>query len=436
MIQILKKIDFIKIAFLLVITAVFLMHSSLYYYNCFPNCYGWKEMMIKWTNGEIVRRGLLGTIFYSLEPYIRVKFSSTFLVYICLMICSVCIYNRLKKLKLPFWLLSSILLSPALFLFNLHYTLLYKKDLIVLAACICFMLFVGYYWSKVSNKPAKLRNNAIVFSLIYLYLYIFILLCYEVFIVFVPFVCLYIFFIVTKYNNLKYALKLSLFLLFISALLFSVLTFPYIGNQDIVVGIIRDWAEIYPNFKLVNVDPLPYLMIDKETFFNVYLYVFRMTKVYEMLLIYILMILPLIIVFKYNLVSICLPSEIKDLFSKHTFLCYLALFCVIHFPLSLSIVAFDYGRWFVYTFYLMVLFLCFFAKSNIINSKKIRQSRIMMFICIPLSVVYVATWQPQHWAPAAEGHLITMDEYRIFKKLYYFYSEPHNLSLILNEPKY
>ena len=434
MIQILKKIDFIKIVFLLVITAVFLMNATAYYHNCFPNCYSWKEMMIKWSNGEIVRRGLLGTIFYSLEPYIPVKFSATSFLYICLVICYLCIYNRLKKLKLPFWLMSSILLSPALFLFNISYLMLYRKDLIILAACVCNMLFCDYYWSRVSKKPNKLRDNTVIFSLIYLYFYILVLLCYELFIVFVPFICFYIFFITTKYNNLKFALKLSLFLMLISCLLFFILTLPYMGNQNIVMGIIRDWAKIYPDFQLVNADPLWFFMFDKQILIDKYSHFFALLKFSDLLLMYILMIIPLIVIFKLNYVRVDLPSELKTFYSKHHILCYFVTILVIHFPFSLSIVAFEFGRWFVFTLYLMVLFLCFFVKQN--SRKKItfwQQSRVMVFICFALSIIYIITWCPHHWVQNAGDYLVTLDQYVIAQRLYYFYSEPHNLLLMFND---
>ncbi len=425
MVHFLKKIDFIKYVFLFIITAVFFMYASLYYYNCFPNCYAWKEIMIKWSDGEIVRRGLLGTFFYSLEPYVPVKYSATIVIYICLMICCTCIYNHLKTLRLPFWLFIAIIFSPALFMFSMHYTLLYKKDLIILAACVVVLSFINFYWAKPNSRIESQKKKLIILSIIYVYMYICILLCYEVFIVFVPFICLYTFITVTKCCGAKVAFKLSLFLLFISALLFALLTFPYLGNENIVAGIIKDWGLIYPNFKLENVDPLAFLMMDKQTYLDWYSYIYGKSKLYELALIYFLMIIPLVVILKLNLVKLCIPNEIKPILNRRRFWLYLVLFSVLHFPLSLSLVAFDFGRWFIFTFYLMILFLCFFTERNIEFKNK---SKTLFMICFILSVIYVVSWQPYHWA--AGGYLITIEEYKIIQNLYEFYSNTNNLTLL------
>ena len=73
-----KKIDLLKCFYIFCVSAVFYMYVSNYLHNCFPNCYAWKEMMIKWCDGEIVRRGLLGTVFYALEPAISIRYSAPF----------------------------------------------------------------------------------------------------------------------------------------------------------------------------------------------------------------------------------------------------------------------------------------------------------------------------------------------------------------------
>lgn len=137
-----KKIDLLKIVFLLTITSVFYMYSNLYYVNCFPNCYALKELMIKWSHGEMIRRGLFGSFFYWLEPNFPIKYSATIIIYSCLIICSNYIYNCLKRLSLPVWLFISILFSPALFLFNLHPSLVYKKDIIAIAGTVIYNIVV------------------------------------------------------------------------------------------------------------------------------------------------------------------------------------------------------------------------------------------------------------------------------------------------------
>ena len=102
------------------------------------------------------------------------------------------------------------------------------------------------------------------------------------------------------------------------------------------------------------------------------------------------------------------------------------------FPLILSVVAFDYGRWLIFCFYLMIFFLGLFTKRNKnLNSKNKKFSLFLLLLIWCATFVYLVTWQPYHWA-GDEGHLINMNEYYVFSNLYYFYSNMSNLFLIFH----
>lgn len=432
MLSFLKKIDLLKIVFLLTITSVFYMYSNLYYVNCFPNCYAWKELMIKWSHGEMIRRGLLGSFFYWLEPNFPIKYSATIIIYSCLIICSNYIYNCLKRLSLPVWLFISILFSPALFLFNLHPSLVYKKDIIAIAGTVILLSYINYYWNHHVRQNNNLQNSVIVFCLIYMYIYTFFLLCYEVIFVFVPFICMYAIYIISMHHQIKIAIKISVFLCFISAFLFLFFTILYIGDQEIVLKILGDWSIIYPNLKLGQVDPFDFLMMNNENLKVWHHYIWERSKLWELVLVYILMILPLIIIYKMKLVTICIHEGIKNAHNKHYYILMAVVLLSVHFPLILSVVAFDYGRWLIFCFYLMIFFLGLFTKRNKnLNSKNKKFSLFLLLLIWSATFAYLVTWQPYHWA-GDEGHLINMNEYYIFSNLYYFYSNMSNLFLIFH----
>ena len=423
-----KKIDFLKILFLIAVSAIFFMYSTSYYHNCFPNCYAWKEMMIKWSDGDFVRRGLLGTVFYALEPTIPIKFSAVFFNYVCVLFCSYVIYYNLHKLDLPKWIFVSIIFSPSLILFNLHPTLVLRKDIVSIAGCLLILILIKFYWDRISLKRKTISiKDCFVFILIYCYVFSFILLCFEVFIVFVPFLSLYTFYVMTRNFSIRLAVKVSLLIGVISFFLFFALTIPYVGDEVVVSKIVMDWYHLYPNLRVfvdgltkVNSppDPFTFLMMTPEQYKNHYLYINSITNYFELVLVYILMIVPLSLMIKFKLVCVALPLNIDFWVRKHKIVSLLVVLVTVHFPILLSLVAFDYGRWLVLSFYLMVFFVCFFTEKN--QAVSFRQSYLSSAICWFVSILYVIAWMPHHWA--GEGFLISFGNFDLFKNLFVFYS--------------
>ena len=420
----LKKIDFLKIFCVITIISIFYMYASAYYYECFPNCYAWKEMMIKWCDGEIIRRGLLGTIFYALEPTISIKYSATILNFVCIIFCFCSIYNSLKKLNLPKWLLFAIVMSPALILFNLHSNLVLKKDIIAITGCLITMNYIRYYWENKLNDGEINLKTAAIFVLTYTYIFTLFLLCYEVFVVFIPLTLLFTFHIIAKKNYFKFALKITTILALISFIVFVTLTIPYAGDESIAIRIAKDWAQLYPKlFIFANAltdvkgppDPLAFLMMEPTQYKNYYIYISSITKYYELLIIYVLMVLPLFFIIKASMLKIDVSERVKTIINNKKKILVFTILLVTHFPLLLSLVAFDYGRWLVFTNYGMIIFICYFTKSR---DRQIFKSKVLTCICWLLSIVYVVCWKPHHWAPM----LIQFFDLSLFESLLNYYS--------------
>ena len=422
-----KKIDFLKILFLIAVSAIFFMYSTSYYHNCFPNCYAWKEMMIKWCDGEIVRRGLLGTVFYALEPAISIRYSAPFLNYISIIACAFIIYGYLVKLGLPKWLLFSIIFSPALILFNLHPTLVLKKDIVIIVGCLLILIMIKVYWRSISRKKIICLKDNIVFMLVYCYLFSFFLLCFEAFVVFVPFITIFTLYTIANYFSLGSAIKVSVSLCVISFALFGLLTLPYIGDETLVAKIVMDWHSLYPELRvfidgLTTVrgvaDPLAFMMMGTEQYKEYYSHVSASTNFYELFVVYLFMLLPIVVIYKLKLVNLNFSPNISCCMNRHKLLFSFCVLVSIHFPLLLSLVAFDYGRWVVFSFYLIIFFLVFFTKKNV--NVVYSWNCCLNIICWIVSVLYVIIWMPHHWV--GDGCLISFGNFELFKNLCVFYS--------------
>ena len=426
--------DFIlnKNVFLILITAIFFMHASMYYDFCFPNCYAWKELMIKWEQGEFVRRGLLGTLFYFLEPYVPIKISSMTVIYSCVIITSYFIYTYLKKLSLPHLLLWSIVLSPSLLLFNLHYVLVLRKDIVAICSCIIIILLTNIYWRN--NKNRNFFRLSILYIVGYDYLLIFFLLTYEIFISFVPFICLYIFVTLNRYKSMSQSCSVTFLIVLNSILIFIALIVPNLDEHkpEQILSMVADWKNLYPSLQIFTNRPDPFYirMFDLNQYKDSYLSIVQKTNFYELVIMYVLTFIPIMMILIFKLVNIDIASEqLRCFYDKHKFLCVSVILICIHMPfVCLSMVAFDYGRWLVMSFYLAVLFLCFFTKKstneNLLNSfnKKLGfLGKWVVYLTVFIfEILYLFTWQPQHWG--GDGSLIDFNQAYMYKNVLVFYS--------------
>lgn len=73
-----KNQNFLYCLLIIIITIFFYMYV-VNYLNSFPNNYAWKDLMIKWTDEEIVRRGLLGSVFFAFDSIVSIKYLAPFL---------------------------------------------------------------------------------------------------------------------------------------------------------------------------------------------------------------------------------------------------------------------------------------------------------------------------------------------------------------------
>lgn len=405
---------------------IFFMQSFLYLQGDFINNYAIKDMLIKWTNGELVRRGALGSILYYLEPLISIRYSAPFTIFICL-ICSLYIVtSKLTKINLPNILIFTIILSPSLFLFNLHDTLVLRKDLTCVFGTLVILLVTESSFANINVLDnLEIKRRLTVFVLSYLYLFITFVLVFELFVIFLPIISLYVFINFLRLYNFRDSLKYSLAISFLSLVLFVLVTLPYSGDEHVVASIVNDWREFYPTLVVFGesleslngpVDPLAFMMMSHQHYKEWYIALSQNTSLLELVLCYILGASIFIILYVFKFIK--LNESITNNINKKLF--FFILLLAIHTPLLLSIVAFDFGRWITFTMYSYLIAICFFMvrneKQKVFSFFDQKATKIgLYFICI----VYILSYKPLHWVTG--GTILEFNEYEIFYKLIKFY---------------
>ncbi len=393
-----------------ILTIVFfslIYFMQAYMYSSYiPNGYAWKDLMIKWTDGELIRRGLLGSVFYSLEPLIPLKYAAISFFYICYIFPISVIYKKLIKLKLPIWILIALLFSPSLFLFNLHDTLVLKKDIVVIFGVSLSLLMVDLFFK---NSDKCYNAKIAFFTFVYISLYIFFILCYELFVFFVPLILLYLFINLLKIYTLRKSLIITSALGTISLLLFVILVIPYIGNLENVKRIVIDWSKYYPDLRIflgalyefqAPSDPFTFIIMPIDRYKEYFMYIYGNTKLMDLFLIYILEMLPIIVITSLGYVKLKEQKSFLKMYLP-------ALILVIHIPLLISFVAFDFGRWIVFSFYAAIFVLCYFTEENITRKfSSILNYSIVKVLFFLIAIVYILLWQPLHWVPVPSESLI------------------------------
>lgn len=415
-----KSIDFASYFVILFFSLIYFVNSFIYANVCFPNCYAWKDLMIKWTDGELIRRGLLGYIFYLCDDILSIKYFATFLFYVFFMVPIIVLYKRLRFLDLPLWLLVTILLSPSFFLFNLHESLVYKKDIILIFGTTITLVIFENIFNK-QNITLKVKFASV--SLLYILLYTIFLLIFETYVFFIPLILLYIYANFLRLSDAKISLFFTLILTAISFILATVLIIPNIGDVNSVKKFFYDWHLIYPDLVIYldalyefdgPPDPWTFILMSKKRYFECFEHIWQITKLYELILIYVLQFVPILLTFQF--------INRKDVFCNVKYLSFCALFAI-HCPLLLSFIAFDFGRWIIFTFYLSVIYISFFMKG--LNSKH-RENKYYKnsynFLAWIISIIYISTWTPYHY-PVNE-HFIGLDSFlirEIYKVFQFFY---------------
>lgn len=413
------KIDFGCFAVIVIFSLIYFVNSFVYANFGFPNAYAWKDLMIKWTDGEFVRRGLLGYIFYLCDSAIPIKYFATLLFYVFFIVPIIITYKKLSFLKLPLWLFICVIFSPSLFQFNLHETLVFRKDIVIIFGLSISLLLLENIFS---NKEISIWHRIILISLTYVAIYIIFLLVFEIFFFFIPLILLYILVNISRYLDLKISLVYVAFLGIISLVLFFVLVISNIGDVSTVKTIVMDWSAIYPNLVIYTdalydyggrLDPFVFMMMSKDRYLEYFAYIWNNTKFYQLILIYVLQFIPLIFIFRF--------AKIKDEYSKFNYLKTLALIAI-NFPLLISAVAFDFGRWIVFVLYLSVFYICFFMRETNENfNRSFYHNKWFRFIIPILSTVYILLWVPYHWSP--DGTIIEFNWYLVneFLKIFQFF---------------
>ncbi|MCD7984757.1 MAG: hypothetical protein LUG19_11005, partial [Desulfovibrio sp.] len=105
--------------------------TTINFFFSFPNNYVWGEVFIKYTDG-IVRRGLIGTLLYSLSDIIDIQIAWTVFIAIVYIIFFIYTYKYLINTVSPFFTVL-LFFSPGLFAFHIKDQGLYgRKDILIL----------------------------------------------------------------------------------------------------------------------------------------------------------------------------------------------------------------------------------------------------------------------------------------------------------------
>ena len=147
--------------------AIDILCLAINLFNVFPNSYTWSELFIKYTDNTYIRRGLIGSILYSLAAYVDIHILWVIFVTAIHIIFFFFVYNFFKPVLTPFFI-TAFIFSPGIFSFIVRDKYIYGRKDIFFLLLISLMIFLLV--KKCINKNNSKINNYITYSLI--------LLCY------------------------------------------------------------------------------------------------------------------------------------------------------------------------------------------------------------------------------------------------------------------
>lgn len=324
--------------------------TTINFYFSFPNNYVWGEIFIKYTDG-LVRRGLIGTLLYSLANVIDVQLFWTFFISIIYIIFFISVYKYLINTVSSFFT-ALLFFSPGLFSFHIKDQGLYgRKDILVLVLLGLTIILAG---KIIRTQMPSWRN----------YLFIFICYCtafliHEITIFFSLLPAI----LVMRASKKKYLCIALIILIFTASVTFAVLCQ---GSTSMRNAMFHDWQTAISSFtesggmKFIGESittheerPIPWLKV----------YSLRVSYVAAWLL----TLAPVLLLFyTYRCHTICISVMGR-------LLTYISYFCALFPAVTLTFLINDFGRIISYSCTIFLFFIIMILKIHRISLKRERE---------------------------------------------------------------
>lgn len=383
------------VLYLFIFFSLQIIPSAIYLYDTFPYVYTWSEIFIKYTDGEYVRRGLLGFLLYHLADQINIQLIWTIFEVILYFLFFVLSYFFLKKWINPFFTFL-FLFSPALFSFIIRERIIFgRKDIFILI--FVFLTIILLVRTILDDKNKYLY---LFFSFLS---YIVSFLIHEMTIFFmIPSTILLL---IAFKDNIKVYLLILILLLIASVYL----TIMGLGTDSLRIQMFADWVKIYPDLK--NENAIGYIgkgigdiekLIDYLPYYN-----FRIGCLFA----FILANIPIALFFyAYNIHSIF----VSILGKRYAILSYIFYFIP---TATITIMTCDFSRCLSYS---CIFFILFSISMIIIYRVKfgmdiqIRGGSIFSLsnpTSLVVAFIYIFSWIMPHWVPMNAKTSLFVDLY-------------------------
>ena len=351
--------------------------TTINFYFSFPNNYVWGEIFIKYTDG-IVRRGLIGTLLYSLANFIDIQFFWTFFIAIIYIIFFISAYKYLIDTVSPFFT-ALLFFSPGLFAFHIKDQGLYgRKDILVLVLLGLAIILAG---KMIRTQMPSWRNYLIIFIC---YCTSFLIHEITIFFSLLPAI------LVIRASKKKGLCIALITFIFIVSVAFAVL---FQGSASMRNAMFHDWQNTISSFtepggmKFIGDSitahegrPLPWLKI----------YSLRVSYVAAWLL----TLAPVLLLFyTYRCHTICI-SVIGRL------LTYISYLCALFPAVTLTFLINDFGRIISYSCTIFLFFIIIILKIHRLSRERKRIIQKLNFDNIPVFIIflyYITSWKLVHY---------------------------------------
>ncbi|MDR2892124.1 MAG: hypothetical protein LBV80_03420 [Deltaproteobacteria bacterium] len=362
--------------------------------NRFPSSYVWGELLINYEGG-FLRRGLLGELFYLVDPLIPTKYFAPFFMMSLYVLFAVLFIRLLIKTQIePAWYF--ILLSPLLLLFPfVHIENFCRKDIVIQLA---FLLMMMLCWRRLKGYASSL----LILSLAFAVLHIIATLTHEMAIFYLPLPALMLGAVFHREG------KILLWFVFVSILGLSclLLSLKFSGTIEMQQAIRESWSERYPGAELGG--GLRYIGIGMSDVFNRTLqYLQHPISIFSITGGFLLALFPV------WLLSIAMRPTFAARQVLNTPPLQILYYPALLTPFILFVLVYDYGRFISVTFIEFIIFFCFICDLCPQNSKPIWNAvrkkialntvwRLAMFCAL---MWYAFGWRMSHWQPIGESFL-------------------------------
>tara|TARA_Y100000389_G_scaffold157982_1_gene159267 strand:- start:1097 stop:2293 length:1197 start_codon:yes stop_codon:yes gene_type:complete len=337
--------------------------------------YAISEMIINY-NGGFTRRGFLGQIFYFLHNNLNFDLNNVIVFFQILFsgFYTIFLFFLFKKIKKKINKLDILILFLPTLLFYPLYELesLGRKEILI---------FISFSFLVLQGKNIKLIVT-LIFSLLVLP---FIVLTWEIFVLYLPFYFL-IFYI--QYNVKNFTESLKIFLIFFPAIIaFIFIWFNPIDKvgHEVMCKTIKCTGYGAPNFLLTtNVYFDGWIhgwMHEKASIINYFRY-------------FVFLIISLLPFYIFSINSKIIKTNLY-LFNNFKYFHHIIII-LFFFPISLYLYALDWGRWVNIFITLTYITMIFFRSVNLTKHKNLKIfDKINNFYLTILFFIYCLSWNPK-----------------------------------------